>query len=113
MKISLLLCLSILASLAQNLENELKALERFDKKLTQQNITLLSNPFLLPSAPSDTSLQLEAIINQKALVNGQWLSLNQIIQDHKLINIESQSITLQKGSNFITLSLKPLQKDLP
>lgn len=113
MKISLLLCLSILTSLAQNLEDKLHALEQFDKKLTQQNIALLSNPFTFPTAPNNTSLQLEAIINQKALVNGQWLSLNQTIQDHKLISIESQSITLQKGSSFITLSLKPLQKKIP
>lgn len=113
MKISLLLCLPILASLAQNLEVELEILEQFDKKLARQNIALLSNPFMLPLVPSNISLQLEAIINQKALVNGQWLSLNQTIQDHKLISIESQSITLQKGSNLITLSLKPLQKNLP
>lgn len=113
MKSLFLLCLLVLFSQAQSLEERLLALKDFDKAFTQQTLSSLANPFTHPATSSHQALQLEAIINQKALINDQWLALNQSIQEYRLIRIESKSVTLQKGSSFITLPLySPSQKPI-
>ncbi len=51
-------------------------------------------------------LKLEAIINNKAVINGKMLSIGENISGYKLIEIYDNYVILKKGNKFLKLGFK-------
>lgn len=71
----------------------------------------LSFSFLNPSsqsieAPTQSSLELQALLNQKAKINGKWLKEGELIEGYRLEKIQNGQVLLQSNDSFIQLKLK-------
>lgn len=76
--------------------------EQNPKQSVIESIPTLTNPF---KHSSTQNLELQAIINNKALLNGQWHKLGDVIDGYTITALHSQGIVLQKSSTRFALSL--------
>ena len=76
--------------------------EQSPKQSVIQSIPTLTNPF---KHSSTQNLELQAIINNKALLNGQWHKLGDVIDGYTITALHSQGIVLQKSNTRFALSL--------
>lgn len=78
-------------------EHLLSSLQNFSKTQSLDTLENLPNPFENSPIHTQDSLKLYAIINKKALVNGEWLSKGESIQGYIILDIQDQYIIAQKG----------------
>jgi hypothetical protein len=60
----------------------------------------LKSPFVTPSNPivvQQEMFSLQAIINQKAYINGRWVGVGDSVLDYKISSIERQKVILMHG----------------
>ena len=79
------------------IEHLLSSLQNFSKTQSLDTLENLPNPFENSPIHTQDSLKLYAIINNKALVNGEWLSKGESIQGYIILDIQNQYIIAQKG----------------
>lgn len=77
-------------------EHLLSSLQNFSKTQSLDTLENLPNPFENSPIHTQDSLKLYAIINKKALVNGEWLSKGESIQGYIILDIQDQYIIAQK-----------------
>lgn len=63
----------------------------------------LTNPFKHDN--HEQNLQLQAIINNKALLNGQWHTIGDVVNGYTLIAFHPKGIILQKSNTHFKLLL--------
>lgn len=73
----------------------LTLLDNFSKAQSLDNLAHLQNPFLHNVAKNP--LKLQAIVNGKALINGEWLEKGTMIQGYRILEIYPQYVEIQKG----------------
>lgn len=71
----------------------------------QEDIVLNKQNIQKDEISENVDFKLNAIVGQYALINSNWIKKDEILFDYKLINIFSDYIILQKGSNKIKLEL--------
>lgn len=113
----ILFLVAILNLLFATNESDTKLDELMHYQNNQPNIIIDYNPFMTPAATetgtvnavqssteSRRALRLVAIINQKAFINGQWYSIGQSVEGHKIVKIYKQSVELKKGNKTTHLA---------
>jgi len=71
----------------------------------------------IPSANNDIkqappAMKLSAIINNSALINGEWYRVNQYIADFMVLSVTRTSVVLTKGKEKLVLTTSEQNKNL-
>ena len=128
---TLLIILFLFGSLFANdnlkwVDQQVSAIKPPRKGLSNNTLVRLRDPFIyVKSAPKTVGpttktsttasvkkatvkevLKLKMIMNKKALINGQWLHINDTIQGYKVIKIDKESVTLVQGKKTKKLFMK-------
>lgn len=90
---------------AESLQTSLSHLQDFSKESSIHTLTHLHNPFAFKTPDVQTDLELYAIVNGKALIAGEWLHKNDLIQNYKVIDIQPQYIILGRGRTHFHLNI--------
>ncbi|MCH5313531.1 MAG: hypothetical protein J1E28_03920 [Helicobacter sp.] len=77
------------------IEQFLSSLQHFSKIQSLETLENLRNPF--EHNLTQETLELYAIINGKALINGEWLHKGEKIRGYTILDIHTQYILVQKG----------------
>ena len=92
----LLFCFNVcVAQEKAQIRHYLTLLDNFSKAQSLDNLAHLQNPFLHNVAKNP--LKLQAIVNGKALINGEWLEKGTMIQGYRFLEIYPQYVEIQKG----------------
>lgn len=75
----------------------------FSKQDTLRALQALSNPF--EHSGAGQNIHIEAIINDRVLLNGGWYKKGDKIQGYTITALHPQYIILQKASMYFSLSL--------
>jgi len=115
--ITLILCLiafgmvNVIAKEGISLEQEVKEYDQIFSKIAKKRIGIdgtmidkINNPFIVQTVEHNTSditapvqtpeYALEAIVNQRVKINGQWYGIHETIESYKIVKITQKSATL-------------------
>ena len=100
------LCLCAINGIESSaLEHVLNQAQNFSKESSLEILEQLHTPFTPTHTHISHELHLEAIINDKALISGEWYHLGAQVNGYTLTHIEPQLITLQKARKHYTLHI--------
>ncbi|WP_139470566.1 hypothetical protein [Campylobacter armoricus] len=69
------------------------------------NFDSIQDPFYQNTAKSKSDYSLQAIISNKAKINGKWYVLNDEIAEFKIVEIKDSSVVLIKKDKVVVLNL--------
>jgi hypothetical protein len=102
---------NVIAKEGISLEQEVKEYDQIFSKIAKKRIGIdgtmidkINNPFIVQTIEHNTSditdpvqtpeYSLEAIVNQRVKINGQWYGIHETIETYKIVKITQKSATL-------------------
>lgn len=67
----------------------------------KKSIASLHNPFQQAQSLKNEALKLHAIINHEVLINHQWLKINEMIHEYRLVKIEATKVLLRDSAGHV------------
>ncbi|RDU59461.1 hypothetical protein [Helicobacter marmotae] len=98
MRICLYLCLLALSLYANQAQALITHLQAFSKSQSLEVLQNMSNPF--KQIHAQKPLEIRAIINGKVLINEEWFSKGDGIQNYVIADIRAKHIILKKGKAY-------------
>ncbi|MEA1891469.1 MAG: hypothetical protein U9N33_02015 [Campylobacterota bacterium] len=89
-----------------------KQKKKLSDKVQSDRTIISTSPDSIVSSKPLKHLYLSAIINNSALINGQWYKLNDIVHSYKLSSLRRTSVVLTKGESKLVLSTDSINKNI-
>lgn len=61
---------------------------------------LLPPPPMIPSIPSMPPLEVSAVMNDRAFINGEWYRIGETVRDYEITHIDPRFVSLKEGNKL-------------